>query len=427
MMDSQIGKIKLAIDRLASGYPFHAAILAQWALMADENVVTMGVGFRDVQLVLYYAPSFVAGISLAELTAVLLHEVNHVLFEHVFHKKAPRENARARLVAEEVTVNEWVAGPLPGTPILLAQYPYLPPNEDTDTRYKTLRRRIKDTQNMTTINAPSKPSSSGCGSGKSNSKRGSKPGPVDNHETWNEIKENASLAEMVIKGTITTAMAGLSENQRDMVGDIFINIGDGIGNEAGDEAGDEESSLGSAVAKVPWNIVLRRYVGRELIRRPIFGRPPRRYPHLVGIVPGKGRMVARAKIMAVIDTSSSLEDEELSAISAELAVINRTHSVTVVECDEKIQRVYPYHPIKSVKGRGGTDLRPPFKADFLHKHKPDLIVYFTDGQGPAPDHPPSVPVIWCLIPSGKKPAPWGTEIHMQEVDDDGICTQKGGI
>ena len=35
------------------------------------------------------------------------------------------------------------------------------------------------------------------------------------------------------------------------------------------------------------------------------------------------------------------------------------------------------------------------------------MVYFTDGFGPAPAEPPPVPVVWCLVPCGQPPAPWG--------------------
>jgi predicted metal-dependent peptidase len=67
-----------------------------------------------------------------------------------------------------------------------------------------------------------------------------------------------------------------------------------------------------------------------------------------------------------------------------------------------------------VRGRGGTDLRPPLDRHFLRKHRPDLVVYFTDGDGPAPDKPPGPALIWCLVPGGRKPAVWGRVLHMQE-------------
>jgi predicted metal-dependent peptidase len=117
--------------------------------------------------------------------------------------------------------------------------------------------------------------------------------------------------------------------------------------------------------------------------------------------------------MAVVDTSGSVTDDLLERIDAELARLARRFAVTVVECDRAIQRVSPYRGrLKSVLGRGGTDLRPPLQRDFLRAHRAELVVVFTDGFGPAPATPPVVPVIWCLTPGGKAPASWGRTITM---------------
>ena len=118
--------------------------------------------------------------------------------------------------------------------------------------------------------------------------------------------------------------------------------------------------------------------------------------------------------MAVIDTSGSLTDDLFALISSELARMSKDFDVTVVECDAKIHEVYKCRPINSVQGRGGTDLRPPFEKGFLRQHRPDLLVYFTDGYGPAPDDKPRIPVIWCLTPDGKQPAEWGRVIRMTD-------------
>ena len=116
----------------------------------------------------------------------------------------------------------------------------------------------------------------------------------------------------------------------------------------------------------------------------------------------------------MIDTSGSMSDELLADISAELGVMAKHFKVTVVECDAAIRAVYPYRPIKTVCGRGGTSFRPPLKAKFLRAQKPDLIVCFTDGSGPAPKKTPALPVLWCLTQDGEKPASWGEEIRMGE-------------
>lgn len=116
--------------------------------------------------------------------------------------------------------------------------------------------------------------------------------------------------------------------------------------------------------------------------------------------------------MAVIDTSASLTPDLLEQIAGELKRMAVDHSVTLVQCDAKIQWIGPLQKMTAFRGRGGTDLRPPFKADLLRKHRPDLIVYFTDGNGQAPKHPPKVPVVWCLTHKGRAPVKWGRVIRM---------------
>ena len=117
--------------------------------------------------------------------------------------------------------------------------------------------------------------------------------------------------------------------------------------------------------------------------------------------------------MAVIDTSASITRPLLNLIAGELDRMARSHEVTVVECDAAVHRIYRYQgELHSVHGRGGTDLRPPFEADVLDTVKPDVVVYFTDGYGPAPTQAPRVSVVWCLTREGNRPAPWGRVVWM---------------
>src|SRR5262249_45041637 len=151
----------------------------------------------------------------------------------------------------------------------------------------------------------------------------------------------------------------------------------------------------------------RRYVGQELDARPVLTRPPRRFPDMVGIVPARGRHLHRPRVMAVIDTSGSITNGMLEVIDGELRRLAAGHEVAVVEGAAEIHKVAKYRKLKAVTGRGGTNFRPPLEAAFLRKHRPDLVIYFTDGHGPAPERAPKVPLIWCLTPRGEVPAPWG--------------------
>jgi predicted metal-dependent peptidase len=102
----------------------------------------------------------------------------------------------------------------------------------------------------------------------------------------------------------------------------------------------------------------------------------------------------------------------LEQVDAELARLVRRSSVLVVECDAAIQRIYPYRKLGSFRGRGGTDVRPP-GARVRATASPDLVIFFTNGHGRAPEIPPRAPVIRCLTADGRPPAPWGRAIRME--------------
>lgn len=373
------GRILLAIDRLAAEMPLHAGIIAQWRLVEDTVIGTMAIGYHRGRLALSYNPEFVESITLDETVAVLCHEAGHIIFGHCTHEPAEGENPRVMTVAEEVTTNEWVAGPLPGKPILLADYPSLPENEDTQTRYERLLTILPPEQQT-----------------------------LDDHSRWEQIRASGAMGSAVIATAISRVWNRLTPEQKAKI-DLPEAARKAV-EDAVKSAG--ASGIGTGTASVPWQKVLRCYVGRSLRRRPVFGRVPRRFPELVGVIPATGRQASKPKVMAVIDTSGSMTPAILADISTELSVMNRTHEVLVVECDDLIRAVYPYRAITEVGGRGGTDFRPVFDSAFLRTHRPDLVVYFTDGHGPAPVAPPPMPVIWCLTAHGKHPCSWGRFLRM---------------
>jgi predicted metal-dependent peptidase len=295
---------------------------------------------------------------------------------HCEHKATPDEIHKARIIAEEVTVNEWVAGPLPGQPILLADYPSLPPNEDTETRYNRLL----------SILPPEREA-------------------IDDHTLWDKI-QSSGLASEEIKATIAQAWARLSPKQKEK-----IKLPDNALQILQKAVLASTSSLSSGIARVPWQQVLRHYIGRALSYRPTYSRPNRRFPDMVGINPAKGRKATSLHVVAVLDTSGSVTDRMLADFVAELRIISKKHKVTVIEADDEVRAVYRFTgSISAVNGRGGTDFRPAF--DISTPMKPDLLVYFTDGAGKAPITPPKFPVIWLLADGGHQPCSWGRAVRI---------------
>ena len=406
------GKLKMAVQRMMRRYPFHAHLVAGSRRLEEPGISTMAVTVRSCQVLYFYNADFVESCTLEELVGVFHHEVNHVLFGHVFAKPEDFPHRMARIIAEEVTVNEWVNEPLPGNPVLLEQFPQLPENEDTTTRYHKLAKDLPDNGLKFTLLVPNS-GSDGQKSGGGGEEIEVEIQTLDDHSVWEEARNSGRLGRMAVQAAVRQARRKLSPEQWQHLPE---SVRKAIEQRArGNQPGDclEEFSPGDDGRAQDWRRQLRRYMGQETEIRPVFNRPSRRCPELLGIVPGQVRRMERPHVMAAIDTSGSVTTDDLSQISAELRRMNRTHQVTVVECDTQIQAVYPLREdLREVKGRGGTDLRPPFEPAFLRQYRPDVVVYFTDGCGPTPDIAPRIPVIWCLTQGGTQPADWGREIKM---------------
>jgi predicted metal-dependent peptidase len=379
------GTLRIAVKRMVKAHPFHAHVLSMARIEEDTTIDTMAVTVRGGRVVFLYNPTFVLAHDLTSLVGVLNHEVLHVVFGHLFSDPARYPNRRARIIAEEVTVNEWVREALPGNPILLKDFPQLPPMEDTDTRYQRLARDGGGAPELA---------------------------PLDDHDIWEEVQEAGLVGEAAVLSIVRRAVEALTPDE---MARIPADLLDAISEAArGKAAGRSVEMVPSAPrAALSWKAVLRRFAGRTATPEATYLRPPRRFPHLVGIVPGRTRRPEKPRVMAVIDTSGSMTPDLLAQIDGELSKMGKHYEIVVVECDAEINRTYPYEgKIERVHGRGGTDLRPPFERAVLARLRPDVVVYFTDGGGPACDRPPRVPVLWCLTPGGTPPAPWGRRVWM---------------
>jgi predicted metal-dependent peptidase len=437
------GKVRVAARRLAGKYPFHAAVVEKFKLVSRPEVGTMGVTVADDAVLLLHCPEFVLATPADQLVGVLLHEVHHVVFGHLWADPEAFADEWARTVAEEVTVNEFVREPLPAGVITLARFPGLPPLESTGERYQRLKRATR----RPLIGVPGSAGGRGSRATVANadpqqapqlSPKGKRPGraaaratggqlqrpaggaedaqgdeglqTVDDHRVWQQVQKDLQGAKAVVRDLVQQAALEVGPDRFPPELRAAVEAF-GVGSAPG---GWKQVIQNGEGGRVEWRRLLRRYVGQVFEVRPVYNRPPRRFPEMVGILPGQRRQPLRPRVLAVLDTSGSITAQLLELISAELARLARSFAVKVVECDAAVQRVYDYRPLDSVCGRGGTDLRPPLEPAFLRRHRPDLVVYFTDGIGPAPDRPPGPPVIWCLTPRGRPPAAWGRVVRMQE-------------
>lgn len=143
----------------------------------------------------------------------------------------------------------------------------------------------------------------------------------------------------------------------------------------------------NAPAKLNWKQILKQYVGTvsaEKIKTKsrLNRRQPLRYD-LSG-----SRESKTLKIVVAIDTSASMNAEQLRRVFAEIfsIIASRHYELTVIECDAEVQRVYciksPDDVSLDVAGRGGTRFTPTIEYLNRHRYFRDaLFIYFTDGFG----------------------------------------------
>ena len=384
------GPLGLALARLAFTHPLHAATLDAWDLVEDGVATgTMAVGLgENGRIRLTYDSAFLQRISADEAAAVLQHELNHVLFGHLTATAKEFPDAAAQRLAQEMTANEFVSGPLPDHPILLQDFPGFPPGESTKERYLRLE-------------AAGHPPNIA-------------PGPGGTCCETEDGQGSPQLVEQILAADIAAAASRMDPVDASAALESLARDLSTHGSMAGLRAR-IITIAGGSQGTVHWREILRRITVGLSEPRLSLRRPSRRLPHLLGIVPGRARVPERPSIMAVLDTSGSMcGPKTLAAIRSAVEGLSLLANVLIVECDDRIHRTYRFTgALLGVAGGGGTSFTEPLRAEFLKSHRVDAVFYFTDGFGRAPSRPPPVRLVWCLVGEGARPpATWGKVLRV---------------
>lgn len=381
---------QLRCSGFAARYPGYLHVLSRLDALDDPRVSVMAVSAaRDRFRLHLNRPFFEAHPEY--LNGVLLHEIHHVVLGHVTDHSLRGSVFRDLMeLAMEISANEFICEPLPGTPCVWQNFAALgvAPCQSTRQRYELLAEARRGGK------LPRALAVALDDHGFLADVDGESPDADDVAALLAKLLREVELAAMAA-GEAPPVLAGRTPRE-------LVRI--------------EMLSHPGVMRAVDWRHELDFFVRRLRAPRLSFSRPNRRFAGRIGIVPGRVRAAAqgrRTRILVVIDTSSSIDAATLAEIAGQSARIAGFAAVTVVECDTAIRRAYAFAgAILEVVGRGGTDLRPPFGADFLARHRPDGVVYFTDGQGPYPSQPPSVPTLWALTGGYPFDCPWGRRVKV---------------
>ncbi|MCY1654560.1 VWA-like domain-containing protein [[Kitasatospora] papulosa] len=375
-------KLLAARYRAAADRPYLASALYALTVVASDEVPTMGV---DRYWRCYVSPGFVDRTPVAELAAVWVHEVAHLLRDH--HGRAellPPADRRDRHrvnVAQDCEINDDLIAdglPLPagrmeprlfGLPegqLFEAYLPALPPS----------------------------PVTHDCGSGAhgqpSDWESGDRAGPAGVGAVEAEALRRHTAEAMRAHARARGALPGGWKRWADEVLEPTV---------------DWRRALAGAVRDAAaWASGAIDYTYR---------RPSRRSAALRGIVlPSLRRPLPRVAV--VIDTSGSMGEAEMAAALGEVTGVLREvgvrgNRVTVLACDADVQAVSRVTATGQITlgGGGGTDMRVGIAAALAGPERPSVVVVLTDGLTPWPDETPSCRLVAALVgPSAPAPPPW---------------------
>jgi predicted metal-dependent peptidase len=168
--------------------------------------------------------------------------------------------------------------------------------------------------------------------------------------------------------------------------------------------------------QLPWRLLLARYM--TAIARDDFSymRPSRREGSY--ILPSLRSN--QVELVVALDTSGSIQDHEMDEFISEINALKGQIRARIIltACDSAIAEQAPwifeaweeFHLPEKITGGGGTDFLPVFEWVEAQGLRPDLLVYFTDAEGPFPSYPPVYSVVWLV--KGKAPIPWGQRIQL---------------
>lgn len=173
--------------------------------------------------------------------------------------------------------------------------------------------------------------------------------------------------------------------------------------------------------KVDWRSLLRQFI-RECRGGSYRWLPPnRRYISKGLYLPGRKQKIFRG--IVALDTSGSTVDK-LPEFAGEVDKLLRSFGkfkLTVLECDTAVRNVTEitseqpsyYWNTHQFSGGGGTDFTPVFEYIRRKRLRPEVLIFFTDGDGRCPKNRPEYPVLWLLTDDGEAPVEWGFTVKMK--------------
>lgn len=360
--ETQNNRIKAARSRLCGKHPFFGALAWGLPYRFDDTIQPPTACVNDKEII--WHPEFVEKLTLEETVFVLAHECMHPALMHLLRRgdrKPIKWNIACDIVVNQLLVTNGV-GKMPDLCVYEPQI-YQSADGKVEAIYDLLPDTIDD---------------------KIMDMMGELVGAAEDVKAQWRDKIQAAAATAKAAGNMPGNLQGLVDQL--------------------------------TTPKVKWQDRFRNFVTTTRGKDRTWAKRNRRTAALDLMLPGaEGEQMG--ELVFAIDCSGSTSDQMVAQCGAELRNIQeelRPEKIHVIYWDTVVQKHEEFEPDDPVEakvfGRGGTD--PRCIWDYIEEHgiNPENVVVATDlyfGGHEAFGTQPSYPVLWCVMESSCKDAPWG--------------------
>ncbi len=366
--------------------PFYGLFLIMLKKEWSNKVDTAGVGRNGISYNLYLNETFWASLNEKQRRGLLKHELLHIGFFHLTDFQHQTDHFISNL-AKDMEINQYIdLDDLPPNPVLISNYPELnlEPKKGCNYYYEKLL-QAKASGSCPNLNKMLE----AHGEGESECEiqldgNGNIKVKLPNHDTWEEFDNLNEATQKLIK----------KQTEH-----ILKEVADQVIKSRGTVPGEMTEIINKINTEEPpkfdWRGYLRRFAGgsTKIYTKKSRRKYNKRYDENPGL-----KIKPRRHILFAIDTSGSVSTNELRECIQELHHIYKTGTdITLIQADTAITNIGPFNVNVDVKihGRGGTDFQPVIDYYNENVHKYTCLMYFTDGEAPAPT-PARGRMLWVL-------------------------------
>ena len=349
--------------------PFYGLFLIGINKKFTDQIPTAGVSKHGIGMQLTINPEFYINLSNLHRIGLIKHELLHIAFGHLLMRDI-YSNHKLFNIAADLEINQYIdINKLPEGGLLLSSFPELnlPSKAGTKVYYNLLEQAQEDGTSPSLDNLMDKMDgeSEYC------------------HGTWNEFDDLSEPDKKLMEKQVEHQLKQSAETTIKKQGDIPGEFKDII-----------ERLFHIEPAKFDWKGYLKRFVGNSSV---VYTKKLRRkYNKRYSGSPGL-KIKFKNHILVGVDTSGSVNNDELQEFFSELAHMSKTgHKISVAQCDTRLRTVEEFNPKKDweIHGRGGTSFQPVIDH-YNEKGSYTALIYLTDGEAYNPDNCPNN-TLWVL-------------------------------